>query len=1384
MTRKRIVRETGTFARHMGGGFVRTVNGAAWLYMRMPDQPSVTDASGMEERLKAARPMLSILGGLADRTPRVPFAGRKAMKGLYRRVHILAVSGSRPFEPSPTLDPDNRLRLAAEQEGLAVRDRFTLFGVRLNTGGGQGGVKGFLKGVADEDGWTPDDAFEHDLEDVRALMEDAGCRVPSDTTMRRAMAFWPTDRKPEGLPVMVEHDHMHTFPDYRSAFVAARMREKVDDCRRWSARIPGSYPLTVVTLGVLPFKGENNTAPGSDWAAGLLDASRCGAVAISVKGLVEPGEMTREQLDKDADKVLDKAYAQAAGGRKANLGVARELEAANGEYQADGKPWPTLVQAHAHAALPMIVEQSNRVPYPGHVGLNPDRQEAAFEDMQIGSDDMIEYNPSPLYWPAPILAFSGLAGCSMTGDDSGRGLDSDLPGAFVGVTEADGQPVYDSPFAASRRSGKAISIIVGSTGSGKRIQLDTPLPVPPQKRFPEGGLVPLRDLEDGDMLYARDGKTYPILGMSPVEHVDMFEIVLSDGQRFTACGEHQWCAWTWNDRRYHGSAKHKASLKREKAIDAICTTLRDMARNARDEWLDCDEIWARCRDLLAPLKPKNGSNWVYLALRFTDTPHETRTRRTPTAKTCTVYDPRPLLEWLRDRWRGNRQIGPEDLRLRDKAIDERLEEHPDERIGIMELDAMFGPLGVPRTTLKTALYHYSGERFEARVYSEMPVAVYPASIAFENLAVRLEWRYRDEGIARTQANNHVEQVVTTREMLDGGLLADGGQANWAIRATAPVQGVHMDLPIDPWVLGAWLADGSKTGGGFASDPSNGDLDYAMGRFERAGFHCKWNPNSPKDIYVRGLVTELKMAGVFGDKHIPETYFHADVGQRLELIRGLLDQDGAIDANGSVEFTQMFDHKPIIDGLTRLLRSLGVVVHEATRSKAWYTLDGVRHETQDRLRLTFTTDLPVFSLPRKRDRLPKRLRETQKWLYVKDIRPVRDTPSRCLSIASPDRTYLIGGYVPTHNTRLGLHVAAQWGRLPDPEHPGMQIPVVFWDPKPKSSDFEPFVRKRGGVVVKLDRPEARGILDPLRCIPRHMTDTIVQTSVAMLSQITGGANPDRAWEMGVSSIVGYGLRHGADCLGECVRLAWEEYSHKGREAKDIDPLVERIRPVLDRAVKNDPLMPLIYGTEPGGRRLSLSQGMTLISAGSLNVITDKEIQGAPTDVQRWVCRMAALGASCLVIGRNGAVVIDEAWSLLQDRFGRSVVNRMGRLARDQHYMVMMLSQKADEFVDAGIEDFIGKVYVLAVGARNEGAGRDSQAQAACRLANQPLDGRMHARMMHDKYVDPDSRAPDWESLYPLRNPKTGELRRGSVAYLQVGDAASAIPVVVRVDGSLD
>lgn len=65
--------------------------------------------------------------------------------------------------------------------------------------------------------------------------------------------------------------------------------------------------------------------------------------------------------------------------------------------------------------------------------------------MQIGSE--ITYCPSPVYWPTPILAFAGLAGRSLAGEDMGEGRKSDLPGALLGFTEKDRQPVYVSPFA-------------------------------------------------------------------------------------------------------------------------------------------------------------------------------------------------------------------------------------------------------------------------------------------------------------------------------------------------------------------------------------------------------------------------------------------------------------------------------------------------------------------------------------------------------------------------------------------------------------------------------------------------------------------------------------------------------------------------------------------------------------------------------------------------------------------------------------------------------------------------------------------------------------------------------------------------------------------------
>ena len=105
------------------------------------------------------------------------------------------------------------------------------------------------------------------------------------------------------------------------------------------------------------------------------------------------------------------------------------------------------------------------------------------------------------------------------------------------------------------------------------------------------------------------------------------------------------------------------------------------------------------------------------------------------------------------------------------------------------------------------------------------------------------------------------------------------------------------------------------------------------------------------VNVKGLVSILRDMGILREKRIPEIYFSASIEQRLSLVQGLLDQDGTISSNGNIEFTQSADHLPIVRGMVRLLRSLGIVVHEPHLNKAGYTADGVRHEAQDRYRIT-------------------------------------------------------------------------------------------------------------------------------------------------------------------------------------------------------------------------------------------------------------------------------------------------------------------------------------------------------------------------------------------------------------------------------------------------
>lgn len=234
-----------------------------------------------------------------------------------------------------------------------------------------------------------------------------------------------------------------------------------------------------------------------------------------------------------------------------------------------------------------------------------------------------------------------------------------------------------------------------------------------------------------------------------------------------------------------------------------------------------------------------------------------------------------------------------------------------------------------------------------------------------------------------------------------------------------------DLPLPPYVLGVWLGDGDTDSAGFTCAD-----DEIVKQLAAEGWPVRKTPSSnaidwtwaaPRGDDRRGAFKgALRALDVVGAKHVPSAYLRAGYTQRLALLQGLMDTDGSCYFNGTGYSACEF--MTIREGLARdvltLARSLGI---RACLKPGRATLDG--RDVGPRYRVKFTTDLPVFRLTRKLDRLygvdgPRKVRER---IGVKSVEPVETVPTRCITVDSPDSTYLAGwDLVVTHNTQVARY----------------------------------------------------------------------------------------------------------------------------------------------------------------------------------------------------------------------------------------------------------------------------------------------------------------------------------------------------------------------------
>jgi replicative DNA helicase len=288
--------------------------------------------------------------------------------------------------------------------------------------------------------------------------------------------------------------------------------------------------------------------------------------------------------------------------------------------------------------------------------------------------------------------------------------------------------------------------------------------------------------------------------------------------------------------------------------------------------------------------------------------------------------------------------------------------------------------------------------------------------------------YRDWPAPRVLSTAKVREMLT-RARYRQGLWIETPTGEFGHRA---------DLPLDPWVLGALLGDGTLSRLCISSADqelllrfqdslgptmmlaASGGVDYRIRRVE-----SRWRKGVQGVVPnpVREALIALGLSGNRShEKFIPSMYLTASREARLDLMRGLIDTDGWVESHGSVCIATVSEQ--LAQDVATLARSLGGVCRIRPPRRRYVVQGDKRTEAKPAYVLTISMSdaTSVMTLTRKRVRASA-TRTRQRRLTFASIEPSRVTETQCIAVTHPDRTYITDDYIVTHNTSLALGMAS-------------------------------------------------------------------------------------------------------------------------------------------------------------------------------------------------------------------------------------------------------------------------------------------------------------------------------------------------------------------------
>ena len=295
---------------------------------------------------------------------------------------------------------------------------------------------------------------------------------------------------------------------------------------------------------------------------------------------------------------------------------------------------------------------------------------------------------------------------------------------------------------------------------------------------------------------------------------------------------------------------------------------------------------------------------------------------------------------------------------------------------------------------------------------------------------------------KVQSHCRGEIITSTKELLDlykrPRKIGPHNPKGYELDCTIP-KGEGAEFPyqatkVDPYTFGLLLGDGCFRNPGYRNTVNltavNSDFEVYK-NYIPYSYHKVPSGKYLYSLEIQDIYSILEEYGLnqkkSKDKFIPEEYKYNSKEVRIALLKGLLDADGTV-SKGKIELT--LSSKQMIEDVRWICASLGIPCSNLRVKKSWYyDKDSKRKYVLDAYRLSIFSSINLFNLPRKTKAWESRSQTTYaqskyKGYKITNITYCGEQKAKCVTVDNKSHCYLIGEFIPTHNSFSMASIAAK------------------------------------------------------------------------------------------------------------------------------------------------------------------------------------------------------------------------------------------------------------------------------------------------------------------------------------------------------------------------